>query len=107
MNEPYYMSKQVRNAGTGGTDISGKVMTPFGEQEVLRWKPDYGAPIFPEKLENMLCALGKKYNGNKFVEFVDIGTFGTWGAGHTGCGSKKLWGVDVLFKIKRCTYLVN
>ncbi|MBE6612292.1 MAG: DUF4832 domain-containing protein [Ruminococcaceae bacterium] len=95
-NTPYSTPKWVREAGAAGTELTGCFETPFGVQEVTRWEPDYGDPIFLEKLENMLRAFGDKYNGNELVEFVDIGTFGTWGEGHTGFGSGKLWSPDVL-----------
>lgn len=97
-NTPYSTPKWVRDAGAAGTEISYNTMTPFGEQAIVRWEPDYGDPIFLEKLENMLRAFGAKYNGHDLVEFVDIGTYGTWGEGHTGRGSEKCWGVDVLRK---------
>lgn len=93
---PYATPKWVRDAGAEGTEISKKIKTPSGEVDGLVWEPDYGDPVFFEKLENMLCAFGKKYNGSKLVEFVDIGTFGTWGEGHTWYGSEKLWSSDIL-----------
>ena len=26
---------------------------------------------------------GRKFNGDSRVEFIDVGTYGTWGEGHT------------------------
>ena len=50
------------------------------------WDPDYEDPVYVEKLRNLLAALGKRYNGNPSVAFIDVGTFGMWGEGHThGC----------------------
>ena len=95
-NTPYSTPKWVRDAGAAGTEITSEILTPFGMQEMTRWEPDYGDPIFLAKLENMLRAFGDKYNGHELVEFVDIGTFGTWGEGHTGCGSGKSWPPEVL-----------
>lgn len=48
------------------------------------WAPIYDDPIFLEKLGNFLAEAGKRYNGNSDVEFIDVGTFGMWGEGHTG-----------------------
>lgn len=47
------------------------------------WDPDYSDPIFLEKLETFLKAMAARYNGNPNVAFIDIGTYGLWGEGHT------------------------
>ena len=62
------------------------------------WQPDYGDEIFLEKLENFMKEFGKKFNGHPLVEFVDVGTYGTWGEGHTGYGSGNSFPTDVLIK---------
>ncbi len=50
--------------------------------------PVYDDPIFLEKLELFLAAAGQRYNGNPNVAFIDVGTFGTWGEGHTQGASR-------------------
>ncbi|MDO4557449.1 MAG: beta-galactosidase, partial [Planctomycetia bacterium] len=50
--------------------------------------PVYDDPIFLEKLERFLAAAGARYNGNPDVAFIDVGTFGTWGEGHTFMASR-------------------
>jgi hypothetical protein len=52
------------------------------------WDPDYMDPVFKEKLENLIRALADRYDGNPNVAFIDIGTFGMWGEGHTGYSSR-------------------
>ena len=47
------------------------------------WEPDYDDPVFLEKLDNFLAALAARYDGNPEVAFVDVGSFGVWGEGHT------------------------
>jgi hypothetical protein len=47
------------------------------------WEPDYDDPIFLEKLGNFLAAAAKRYDGNPEVAFIDVGSFGVWGEGHT------------------------
>lgn len=47
------------------------------------WEPDYDDPVFLEKLENFLAALAARYDGSPEVAFIDIGSFGVWGEGHT------------------------
>ena len=41
-------------------------------------------PIYLEKLGNFLAAFAKRYDGRREVAFVDIGSVGVWGEGHTG-----------------------
>lgn len=60
------------------------------------YEPDYGDRIFLEKLSAFMKEFGKRYNGHPLVESVDIGTFGTWGEGHTAAGSDAVWPVDVM-----------
>lgn len=61
-------------------------------------EPLYDDPIYLEKLEAFMAVYAKKYDGHPLVEFVDIGTFGTWGEGHTGDGSCKNYRQEVLMK---------
>ena len=46
-------------------------------------EPDWLDPVFLTKFENFLAAAGKRWNGNPSVAFVDVGSFGMWGEGHT------------------------
>ena len=50
--------------------------------------PDFGDPIFLEKLGNFLKAFAARYDGRPEVAFVDIGTYGLWGEGHTHGSSR-------------------
>jgi len=52
------------------------------------WEPDYLDPVFLQKLEHFLAAFARRYDGNPNVAFIDIGSFGMWGEGHTGFGSR-------------------
>jgi hypothetical protein len=47
------------------------------------WDPDFGDPIFLQKLEHFLTAMAARYDGNPNVAFVDVGSYGLWGEGHT------------------------
>lgn len=44
------------------------------------WVPDYGNEIFLKYYEKMLTALKDKFEEN--LEFVEMGSIGTWGEGH-------------------------
>ncbi len=61
-------------------------------------QPDYGDPVFLERLEALLEVLGKKYNGDPRIEIMDIGSYGTWGEGHTVEGDGVIYPVDVVKK---------
>jgi hypothetical protein len=52
------------------------------------WDPDYLDPVFLEKLDHFLAAMARRYDGNPNVAFIDIGSFGMWGEGHTGFSSR-------------------
>ena len=47
------------------------------------WEPDFDDPIFLEKLDHFLAAAAARYDGNPEVAFIDVGSFGVWGEGHT------------------------
>ena len=50
--------------------------------------PDFADPVFLAKLENFLKAFARRYDGRPEVAFIDIGTYGLWGEGHTHMSSK-------------------
>lgn len=81
----YATPKWVRQAGAKGIEFKfGK-----GPQEGgPLWDPDYLDPVFLAKLENFLAAMARRYDGNANVAFLDVGTFGMWGEGHTGFSSR-------------------
>jgi hypothetical protein len=51
------------------------------------WDPDFADPVFLAKLENFLKSMAARYDGNPNVAFIDIGSFGLWGEGHTVASS--------------------
>lgn len=75
----------VKKAGAKG------VFFHFGKgpaEDGALWDPDFADPIFLQKLEMFLKAMAARYDGNSKVEFIDIGTYGMWGEGHTGASSR-------------------
>ena len=48
-----------------------------------RIEPDYADPIYLAKHARFIEALGRRYDGNPDVEFLDIGSYGIWGEWHT------------------------
>ncbi|MCZ7597178.1 MAG: hypothetical protein M5U09_04640 [Gammaproteobacteria bacterium] len=78
---PYATPKWVEEAGAKGHHyVPGKGIDPGGG---THWEPDYDDPIFLEKLDHFLAAAGARYDGRPEVAFIDVGTFGVWGEGHT------------------------
>ena len=81
----YATPKWVQDAGAKGIDFEfGQGPKPGGPL----WEPDYLDPVFLAKLEAFLGALARRYDGNPMVDFIDVGSFGMWGEGHTGFGSR-------------------
>lgn len=81
----YATPEWVRAAGARGTNFNfGKGPAPDGKL----WDPDYLDPVFLAKLDQFLAALARRYDGNPDVAFLDIGSFGMWGEGHTGFSSQ-------------------
>lgn len=78
----------VKNAGAKGWFFNMKKMHEIygknpSEGSPDLWEPDYGDPVFLEKLEKFLQAMGRRYDGKPYVAFVDIGSVGMFGEGHT------------------------
>lgn len=62
------------------------------------YQPDYGDPYFLERLEAFMEVFGRKYNNDPRVDIVDIGTYGTWGEGHTVEGDGVIYPVETVKK---------
>lgn len=62
------------------------------------FEPDFGDPVYLDKLDRFLAAAAARYDGDPNVDFIDIGTLGMWGEGHTWHGSNTRYGFDTLFR---------
>jgi len=80
----------VMKAGAKGT------FYPAGNSQC--WEPDYGDPIFLEKLDKFHKVFANRYGKKSWLEFVDIGSYGEWGEGHTFFSSKRDWSLEVILK---------
>lgn len=75
----YATPKWVQEAGAKGYNFRpGKL-----EEKGPFWEPDYGDRIFLKKLDRFLEAAALRYDGSPHVDFIDVGSFGVWGEGHT------------------------
>ena len=82
----YATPEWVKNAGAKGTFYE------FNKGRVDQsntWDPFFDDPIFLRKLDVFLAALAKRYDGNPNIEFIDVGTYGMWGEGHTHMSSQQ------------------
>lgn len=82
---PFATPEWVKEAGAKG------VFYHFGKgpaEDGKLWDPDFGDPVFLQKLEAFLAAMGARYDGNPNVAFIDVGTYGMWGEGHTMMSSQ-------------------
>ena len=91
----YATPEWVRLAGAKGYFFTGgKGVDPNGRA----WEPDYDDPVFLEKLDHFLAALAVRYDGNPEVAFIDVGSFGVWGEGHTFWSTKIPYSAETVRK---------
>ena len=76
---PYW----VREAGAQGT-----VALSRNSDGVYAWSPDWDDPIYLEKLDNFHRAFAKRYGDKPWLRYVDIGSIGDYGEGHTAPSTK-------------------
>ena len=55
---------------------------------VKSWTPKWDDPIYLEKLDNFNRAFAERYDGKPWVSYIDIGSIGEWGEGHTSFSTK-------------------
>jgi len=81
----YATPRWVQDAGAKGVEFEfGKGPRAGGPL----WDPDYLDPVFLQKLDHFLAAMARRFDGNPNVAFIDVGSFGMWGEGHTGFSSR-------------------
>jgi len=89
----YATPQWVQKAGAKGYDFSPRTgVDPNGPY----WEPDYDDPVFLDKLDRFLAALAARYDGNPEVAFIDVGSFGVWGEGHTYASTRKPYSVETI-----------
>jgi len=83
-NQYYATPKWVKDAGAAGKELGNA------------WEPEWNDPVFLEKLRNFHMAFAERYDSNENVIYVDIGSLGDWGEGHTTFGSGEYYTYDTL-----------
>jgi hypothetical protein len=90
IEQQYATPRWVMEAGAKGDYyLKGEMTGPTGP-----WEPVFDDPVFLEKLERFLQALGARCDGKPWLRYVDIGSIGDWGEGHTSSGSKLHYGFE-------------
>jgi hypothetical protein len=54
-----------------------------GLDKEKRLEPDYSDAVFLSAHGKFIAELGRRYDGNPDIQFVDIGSYGLWGEWHT------------------------
>lgn len=66
-------AKEIRwDTNKGGISSSGNAVMP-----------DYDDPVFLNHLDDFVGELAKRYDGNPNIAYIDLGSLGVWGEGHT------------------------
>lgn len=83
----------VRAAGAKGYCFEGgKGVVP--DEPGCNWEPDFDDPVFLGKLDRFLAAAAARYDGDPNVAWVDVGSMGIWGEGHTFWSTKRPYSAD-------------
>lgn len=90
----YATPRWVEEAGARGHRFRPGTLDPAGPF----FEPDYADPIFLDKLESFLRAVAARYDGSPHVDFIDVGSFGVWGEGHTFSSTRLYYPPAVLRK---------
>lgn len=109
VEQQFATPRWVMEAGAqGGHYRMGKATGPDGP-----WEPVYDDPIFLAKLDRFLAAFAARYDGKPWLRYLDIGSIGDWGEGHSWASSRRESGlsarrqhVDMHLKHFRRTQLV-
>lgn len=76
----YATPSWVEKAGAKGV-----VPTQYGSKS---WTPVWNDPVFLEKLDNFHRAFAARYDGKPWVRYIDVGSIGDWGEGHTNSSTR-------------------
>jgi len=81
--DPYVTPKWVFDAGAACRLIDMKTLAnPYAGTPGVKAVPEFNNPVFLAKLAAFLTALGKRYDGDPRIAFIDIRSYGNWGEGH-------------------------
>lgn len=94
IEQQFATPRWVMQAGAqGGYYRMGEPTGPDGP-----WEPVYDDAVFLEKLDHFLAAFAARYDGSPWLRYLDIGSVGDWGEGHSWAGSRRECGFDARLK---------
>ncbi len=76
----YATPSWVRKAGAEGTVVD--------NGRIRFWVPKWDDPVYLDKLDQFHKAFAARYDDKSWVSYVDIGSIGDWGEGHTSFSTK-------------------
>ena len=86
----YAAPEWVRADGAQGTDwYAGR------NKAWHNWEPRFDDPVYLRHLEDFLSAAAARYDNNPHVAWLDVGSFGVWGEGHTYHSTKDVYPPEV------------
>jgi hypothetical protein len=56
------------------------------DKPIPQWVPNWDDPVFLDKFGVFLAEAARRYDGNPSVQFIEVGSLGTWGEGHNATG---------------------
>lgn len=78
----------VQYATPAWVERSGARGTVAENGGVRSWTPEWNDAVYLEKLDHFHRAFAQRYDGKSWVRYVDIGSIGEWGEGHTHFSTK-------------------
>ncbi|MEW6742159.1 MAG: DUF4832 domain-containing protein [Planctomycetota bacterium] len=78
----YTTPKWVFDAGAKFRKVRVETNNPTYGRDGEKIVPEFEDAIFLDKLKNFVAAMGKRYDGDKRIAFVDMRSYGNWGEGH-------------------------
>ncbi len=85
IEQQFATPRWVKEAGAqGGFYRMGQPTGPDGP-----WEPVFDDPVFLARLDRFLAAFAARYDHQPWLRYVDIGSVGDWGEGHSWAGSRK------------------
>lgn len=76
----YATPSWVRKAGAEGTVVD--------NGRIKFWVPVWDDPVYLEKLDHFHEAFAARYGNQPWISYVDIGSIGDWGEGHTSFSTR-------------------
>ena len=81
--DPYVTPKWVFDAGAHHRLLDMQSLAnPYAGAPGVKAVPDFADAVFLAKLADLLTALGRRYDGDPRIAFIDIRSYGNWGEGH-------------------------